>query len=146
MRPLAALLGRVKDEFDASFARRLKESEFHTLSAAHASNVLRHLDDGPHQASRIVELCGVTKQAVSQQITHLERNGYLTVRPHPTDHRARILETTARGRRARVFVEQILAEIEAEWVAALGPSDGPEFRRLLTTLANTFGNGAPSGR
>ncbi|HHV22029.1 MAG TPA: winged helix-turn-helix transcriptional regulator [Propionibacterium sp.] len=138
--PLVSLIARVKDEFEASFARRLKDSEFGTLSLAHASNVLRHLDEGPHQASKIVGVCGVSKQAVSQQITHLQRNGYLTVRPHPTDHRARLLETTDKGVRARAFVEQTFAEIEADWVARLGPEDGPELRRLLTTLAGTFGD------
>lgn len=138
-RPLVSLLGRVKDEFEATFAQRLKDSEFDSLSLAHASNVLRHLHDGPQQASRIVGVCGVSKQAVSQQITHLQRNGYLTVRPHPTDHRARVLETTDKGQRARVLVERIFAEIEADWVASLGPEDGPELRRLLTRLAGTFG-------
>ncbi|MDO5500028.1 MAG: MarR family transcriptional regulator [Propionibacteriaceae bacterium] len=138
-RPLVSLLGCVKDEFEATFARRLKESEFDTLSLAHAANVLRHLNGEPQQASRIVGVCGVSKQAVSQQITQLERNGYLTVRPHPTDHRARVLQVTDKGERAQVFVERIFAEIEADWVASLGPVDGPHLRRLLTTLAGQLG-------
>lgn len=138
-RPLISLLGTVKGKFEAPLAQRLKASEFHTLSLAHAANVLRHLAEGPQQASRIVGACGISKQAVSQQVTQLERNGYLTVRPHPTDHRVRVLEATDKGHRAMVFVEQIFAEAEQEWAASLGPKDGPELRRLLTALAGRFG-------
>ena len=134
-----SLLGTAKVAFEATFAQRLRDSEFHTLSLAHAANVLRHLDEGPQQASRIVGVCGVSKQAVSQQITHLERNGYLTVSPHPTDHRARVLQATDKGHRARALVERIFIEIEAEWVASLGPEDGPALRRLLTALAGLLG-------
>lgn len=132
-RPLVSLLTAARDAFAADFDERLKRSEFSTLSMAHATNVLRHLE-GPQQASRIVRVCGVSKQAVSQQISHLERNGYLTVSPHPTDHRIRVLHPTDKGRRAKAFAEQTLAEIETDWVASLGLEDGPQLRRLLTTL------------
>ncbi len=137
-RPLVSLLGCAKDAFTAEFDRRIKASEFDSLSLAHAANVLRHVGEGPHQASRIVELCGVSKQAVSQQITHLERNGYLRVSPHPTDHRARVLEATAKGRRAKAFVDQTLADIEADWFDSLGVDDGPQLRRILTGLMERF--------
>lgn len=137
-RPLVSLLSCAKDAFTAEFDRRLAESEFHTLSLAHAANVLRHVGDGPHQASRIVALCGVSKQAVSQQITHLERNGYLSVSPHPTDHRVRVLEVTDKGRRAKAFVAETLADIEADWFDQLSDNDGDQFRRILTALASRF--------
>lgn len=133
-RPLVSLLAAARDAFAADFDERMKRSEFFNLSMAHATNVLRHLE-GPQQASRIVSVCGVSKQAVSQQISHLERNGYLTVSPHPTDHRVRVLHPTDRGRRAKAFAEQTLAEIETEWVASLGPADGPQVRRILMALA-----------
>lgn len=137
-RPLVSLLGCAKDAFTAEFDRRLGASEFTSLSLAHAANVLRHVGDGPHQASRIVALCGVSKQAVSQQITHLERNGYLRVTPHPTDHRVRVLETTEKGRRAKAFVDQTMAEMEADWFDSLGVDDDGQLRRILMALSQRF--------
>lgn len=128
------LLGCVRGAFVADFDRRLSESEFSSLHLAHAANVLLHLGETPARAAHIVTVCGVSKQAVSQQISQLERNGYLTVAPHPTDQRARQIKVTPKGRRAQEFVQQTLHEIEEDWVASLGPGDGPRLRPILTAL------------
>lgn len=134
-RPLVTLLGLAREAFCDEFDRRLADSEFRTLSLAHAANVLRHLGEGPRQASQIVSRCEVSKQAVSQQIVHLERNGYVRSLPHPTDHRARMIALTDKGERAQAFVLRTFADIESEWVTALGPHDGPALRRILTAIA-----------
>lgn len=133
--PLVTLLGVAREVFCADFDRRLGGSEFCALSLAHSANVLRHLGDGPRQASQIVSQCEVSKQAVSQQITHLERSGYVTVTPHPTDHRARMIALTEKGAGAQAFVLRTFAEIESEWMEVLGPDDGPALRRILTVIA-----------
>lgn len=135
--PLVALLGRLEAAFVEEFDRRLKETEFCALSLAHSRNVLRHLGPGPRRASQLVSAGDVSKQAISQQITHLERNGYLTVAPDPADSRARILSLTARGKRAQALVRQLFVDIEAEWAQQLGVADFEDVRRLLSALVTT---------
>jgi DNA-binding MarR family transcriptional regulator len=137
-RPLVSLLGLARDAFVADFERRLAESDFPALSLAHSANVLRHLGDGPRQASQIVSHCEVSKQAVSQQILQLAKHGYVTVAPHPTDHRARMVTLTERGERAQSFALRTFDVIESEWCAALGPTDGPALRRILTTIVDQY--------
>ena len=83
--PLVNLLARAQASFVADFETRLRDSEIEGLSLAHSANVLRHLSEGPRRAREIVDRCGVTKQAVSQQIAHLERNGYVAVEPDAQD-------------------------------------------------------------
>ena len=132
--PLVALLHRCERAFVTEFDRRIAATEFRSLSLAHSRNVLRHLGAGPVRASEIVQMCDVSKQALSRQIMHLEQAGYLRVDPDPHDQRARLLVLTDRGGRAQRLVKEIFAEIESDWVATLGDPDGPQLRPLLTRL------------
>lgn len=132
--PLVALLGRSETAFVAEFDRRIAGSEFCSLSLAHSRNVLRHLGDGPRRASQLVEVADISKQALSQQVAHLERGGYLTVAADPTDQRARILTLTPKGERAQVLVRRLFNEIEADWSAELGIADVEALRDVLTRL------------
>ena len=141
--PLVALLGRAHDAFEAEFDRRLLDSEFCALSLARSRNVLRHLDGSPLRASQLVARCGVSKQALSEQIAHLEREGYLTTEPDPDDQRARLLALTDRGERAQRLVLALFGEIERDWAEAVARADGAgataaeveaSLRRLLGAL------------
>ena len=132
--PLVGLLSRAHALFVADFEERLRESSFDQLSLAHSSNVLRHLADGPRRASHLVTQCGVTKQAVSQQIAHLERAGYVAVCPDESDQRARLVALTAKGERAQDLVRRLFREVEDAWVARIGEADAASLRRALETL------------
>lgn len=131
-RPLVALLGRAHAVFEREFDHRVGEAGFPALSLAHSRNVLRHLADGPMRASQLVDRCGVSKQAVSQQLSHLERAGYVSLRPDPTDQRARLVALSEEGRRAQCVVARLFREIEADWAAAYGDLD--DVRRLLAAV------------
>ncbi len=129
-----ALLGRAEAAYVAEFDRRLRETEVCALSLAHSRNVLRHLSHGPRRASQIVSECDVTKQAISQQITHLERNGYVVVEADPGDQRARLLRLTEKGAAAQRLVVQLLAQIDGEWEARVGPEAYAALRASLAGL------------
>lgn len=132
--PLVGLLSRAHALFVADFEERLRESSYDQLSLAHSSNVLRHLADGPRRASHLVTQCGVTKQAVSQQIAHLERNGYVAVCPDETDQRARLVALTVKGECAQELVRRLFTEVEDAWVARIGEGDAAALRRALTSV------------
>ena len=143
--PLVALLGRTEAAFIAEFDCRIRESEFCALSLAHSRNVLRHLADGPLRASHIVERCDVSKQAISQQITHLEGDGYVRVDVAPDDQRARVISLTDKGIRAQQLVARLFTEIEADWAAALGERDSAALRRVLAKALEVVPRGACAG-
>ena len=140
--PLVALLGRAETAFIAEFERRIRDSEFSALSLAHSRNVLRHLAAGPLRAAHIVERCEVSKQAISQQIVHLEANGYVRVAADPGDQRARVISLTERGVRAQRLVGRLFEEIEQDWATALGEQDSETLRRVLTTALDVVPRGA----
>lgn len=131
--PLVAMLGKAHDAFAAEFDELIAHSDVPGVSLAHYRTVLRHLDDEPLRASQIVGRCGVSKQAVSQQLTQLDAGGYIVLRPDPSDGRARLVELTDSGRRAREVVRECCVQIEQRWAAMLG-ADDEALRRALTTI------------
>jgi DNA-binding MarR family transcriptional regulator len=135
--PLVALLGRLEAAFVAEFDARLRDSDFDGLSLAHSRNVLRHLGAGPRRASQIVAVSDVSKQAISQQIAHLERRGYLRTEPDPNDSRARTLQLTDKGRDAQAYVKDSFVRIEQDW-ARLLPAD-TDLAALRAALAALVG-------
>lgn len=137
--PLAALLARLEAAFIAEFEARLRDSPFCALSLAHSRNVLRHLGAGPRRASQIVALADVSKQALSQQIAHLERNGYLRSEPDPADSRARMLVLTDRGQAAQAHAKATFAQIEADWAERVPDGGMVHLRELLLTLIFALG-------
>lgn len=132
--PVAALLGAAKEAFAAEFDARIQASDMSALSLAHAHNVLRHLGNGPLRASAIVGRCAVTKQAVSQQIAHLQRNGFVRTLPDPDDQRARLIELTECGVAAQALVKQLFADIERDWSERIGKDRMAILREALATL------------
>ncbi|MGN6162620.1 MAG: MarR family winged helix-turn-helix transcriptional regulator [Marmoricola sp.] len=133
-RPLPVLLSRAESAFVAAFEKRLADSEFGDVSLAHSANVLRFLMEGPRRASQLVGVCGVSKQAVSQQISQLERRGYIAAVPDPADQRARILQLTDRGVAAERRIRQIFGEVEEAWANGLGARDSAALRRILEKI------------
>lgn len=132
--PLPALLAETVTRFAAEFDRRLADSEFPALSMAHSRNVLCHLGAGPRRASSLVDDSRVSKQALSQQIAHLESNGFLRVEPDPCDARARLLTLTDKGVRAQRLVGSYFVAIEDDWADRVGNAELEALRRVLTTL------------
>lgn len=139
--PLVSMLSRLEAAYLAEFDRRLRNSEFCSLSLAHSRNVLRHLGDGPQRASSLVELAGVTKQAISQQIVQLERVDLLRTEPDPGDQRARLVVLTERGHRALELVGQTFLDIEEDWGRQLGTGELAALREGLGALLERTGAG-----
>ena len=133
-RPLSAVLRHAETLFVAEFEERIAASDFADISLAHAANVLRFLHGGPQRASQFVGSCGVSKQAVSQQIAQLEKNGYIISMPDPQDQRARILALTERGQAALVEIQRVFKAIEKTWTKYLGAEDATSLRRILEKL------------
>lgn len=134
--PLPALLTMAASRFGAEFDRRLHELGCETLSVSAARTVLRHLGAQPRRASTMVDDCGVSKQALSQQIAQLESSGLIKVESDPSDARARLLSLTPAGLEAQRSVLRLFDQIEGEWIAALGNTDIEGARRVLTALAS----------
>ncbi len=78
----------------------------------------------------------MTKQAANRRIRHLERRGYVTLGPDPTDQRARIVRLTDRGWQLIATIRAIVEEVEVEWSRRLGRRRFDALRVMLRELAD----------
>jgi DNA-binding MarR family transcriptional regulator len=103
--------------------------------------------EDPATVVSLAGLLGVTKQAASKLVTSLEDAGYVRRVAHGSDGRAKAVTLTARGGALLATVEEIYAEIEAEWAAVLGGDRVDGIRRdLLRVLRATHGGALPAVR
>jgi DNA-binding MarR family transcriptional regulator len=92
------------------------------------------LTGGGMHASDLADRLGVSRQAVAQAITALERHGYVTRASNPDDARTRIIELTSRGRQALRVMRTNAVDSEKRWEQILGERRLSELRETLQML------------
>jgi len=94
--------------------------------------VLLAARDQPVTVTEVAALMGTTKQAASKLAGSIVDAGYLEPAPASADSRERPLRLSSRGTRLLADVEQVYAELEAEWADVIGASGLSRLRRDLT--------------
>ena len=77
----------------------------------------------------------ITKQAAAQLTHRLVAAGYVTRRPHPSDHRARLLALTQRGDACTVAARHAAERAVDRWRSEIPAQDAGHFEAALRTLA-----------
>jgi DNA-binding MarR family transcriptional regulator len=97
-----------------------------------------NLDPEGTRLSTLAQRAGMTRQAMTELVNALRRNGYLELRPDPSDGRARLVHLTSRGKDAvRVAISEIAA-IEARWQeTAIRAGLTVDLREFLEQLENS---------
>ena len=113
--------------------RRFAERGHQAVRVPHG-NVFGFLDDAGTQVSELARRAQITKQSMAELVAHLERHGYVERVPDPADRRAKLVRATARGRQLYATAREVIAEIEADWTARLGPTKMRSLRELLQEL------------
>jgi DNA-binding MarR family transcriptional regulator len=78
------------------------------------------------EGTRITELAErawLTKATVVHAVDELERLGYVTRRPDPSDGRAKLVTSTARAHAAERVAREAIADIRAAWAELLGAEE-----------------------
>jgi len=81
---------------------------------------LAHMTTDGRRITEFAELMQVTKSAVSQLVTQLERQGLVERVPDPRDGRAALIRATAAADRGFRLARTRLAQMEREWREQLG--------------------------
>lgn len=137
--PLSTLLGRVQSIYAAEFDRRLAEADMPDMSLSLGSNVMRHLTTGGGvRLGALAESAGVTKQAISQQVAHLESRGYVVVEIDPDDSRAKRVRLTEKGAWSQQVARPLFAELERDWQQRFGGEELRDLRRVLEQILAAF--------
>jgi len=144
-RPMPALLTGVKNASIRKLFARMEEAGFGDVREGHGC-VFGFIDmENGSRLTDLAEASGLTKQAVGEAVTELERLGYVTREPDPLDGRAKIIKLTDRGMDAVIKGRRIFAEIEAEWAKQIGAELMASFREAATRIASLEGAPTESG-
>ena len=103
------------------------------LRPVHALLLVPLLGGGRHASSLAADL-GITRQAVAQVVTTLERDGYVQRITDPGDARAKLVCLTPHGRAALRAMRASALATEEAWRRQLGDSRLAEFRATLLDL------------
>jgi DNA-binding MarR family transcriptional regulator len=114
------------------------------LGARHF-RLLSALPEQGTRVARLVEVAGLTKQAMAQTLRPLEAGGFVEVVPDPGDRRARIVRRTAAGDRAERALRVALAEREAELAVRVGADRWAVTVEVLRELWSDTVTSRPAG-
>lgn len=103
------------------------------LRPLHASLLIPLIGGGRH-ATDLAAVTGVTRQAVAQVVTVLERDGYVMRVADPGDARAKLICLTSRGRAALRVMRASALAVEDTWRQLLGADRLADFRDTLAIL------------
>lgn len=121
------------------------ENRLDRLLPLHAS-VLVPLLGGGRRAFDLADTLGVTRQAIAQVTSTLERNGYVERIPDRGDARAKLICLTARGRAALRVMRASALAAEDQWRDVLGAEQLIALREMLTTLLDATNQAAAAAR
>lgn len=116
---LASLFSLGFSALNEELHERLNELGFGDFRPMHGFLFQGLIPDGA-TAKTLVELLGISKQAVSQMLDYLEERGYVIRKPHPSDGRGKLVVLTERGQALMKAKESIYSTIESRWGAIIG--------------------------
>jgi DNA-binding MarR family transcriptional regulator len=128
--PLARLLAMAYRDLVESLHDRLRGRGWDEVRPAYGF-VLLATREAPITITELAALMGMTKQAASKLAAAMINTGYLIQCAGSDDGRQRPLRLSPRGSQLLTDVEDIYAELEAEWAKIIG---APSLKRLKRSL------------
>lgn len=96
--------------------------------------VFQRLAPGGSRLTDLAEQAQMSKQSAGVMVDQLERLGYVSRVPDPTDGRARLIVIEGRGVQAAEVAQATLDEILSEWKAYLGTRNFTLLQQILDQL------------
>ena len=104
-----------------------------------SASLLWLMDEGGTRSTVLAQRAGVTKQAMSQLVRLMERQGYLEQVPDPTDTRAKVVRMTERGEAVKTACVEVRVELNRKVAKALGKNEAAQLEASLNAAAALFG-------
>jgi DNA-binding MarR family transcriptional regulator len=121
----------------AAVVARLARRGYADFPFASAS-LLWLLDEGGTRSTTLAQRAGVTKQAMSQQVKQMEREGYLEQVPDTRDTRAKVIRMTPRGESVKVACAEVREELNQAIAHRVGQEKASEMEAHLDAATQVF--------
>jgi DNA-binding MarR family transcriptional regulator len=130
---LLALLFTAADALVNDLTARMEEAGYGDVRGAHGC-VFGNIEPAGMRLTELAERAGMTKQAVGEAVSDLERLGYAERVADPSDGRAKIIRLTDHGGAAQRAGFAIIGQLESEWAERFGEERVEQMRSLLIDL------------
>jgi DNA-binding MarR family transcriptional regulator len=104
-----------------------------------SASLLWLMDEGGTRSTVLAQRAGVTKQAMSQLVRLMERQGYLEQVPDPTDTRAKVVRMTERGEAVKIACVEVREELNRKVARSLGMNKAALLEANLDAAAGLLG-------
>jgi DNA-binding MarR family transcriptional regulator len=115
---------------DEALQRGLRAHGWSDVSRSQ-SLILVNIASGVHRASQLAVNLGVSRQAISQMLSEMQKGGLVELAPDPTDGRAQRVSFSRGSAKLRDDALDILQSIEAELAKRVG-------KRRMTALRDVL--------
>ncbi len=104
-----------------------------------SASLLWLMDEGGTRSTVLAQRAGVTKQAMSQLVRLMERQGYLEQVPDLIDTRAKVVRMTGRGEAVKAACVEVRKELNQQVTRTLGADQAALLEANLDVAAGLFG-------
>jgi DNA-binding MarR family transcriptional regulator len=137
---LTFLLGMAFQLVLQDFVSRLDAAGYADLRPIHGL-AFQAIGGAGTTGTELADRLGVTKQAASQIVDQLERQGYVRRQPHPGGGRRQLIMLTRSGHAHLATAGRVLQEMEAELAGRVNPAGLLPLRRELVRLIRSIADG-----
>jgi DNA-binding MarR family transcriptional regulator len=103
-----------------------------------SASLLWLLDEGGTRSTLLAQRAGVTKQAMSQLVRLMERQGYLEQVADPSDTRAKVVRMTPRGEAVKTACVEVREELNQSIARMVGGEEAREMESYLDAMTRMF--------
>jgi DNA-binding MarR family transcriptional regulator len=114
------LLARASQRFNELLLERFATAGYPEVRASFGSVLVPLFASGELRLGHIAAAARLSKQAMTTLVRQCEDAGLVERQRDPDDGRAQLVRLTRRGRKFQAVAEQVLAELDARVVEALG--------------------------
>jgi len=111
-----------------------------------SASLLWLLDEGGTRSTLLAQRAGVTKQAMSQLVRLMERQGYLEQIPDPDDTRAKVVKMTPRGEAVKTACVEVREELNQQIAHVIGEDEARRMEASLQKMTRMFADVAPESQ
>ena len=138
---VAAVLLAAARAHTAAVAARLAVRGYTDFPFASAS-LLWLLDEGGTRSTLLAQRAGVTKQAMSQLVRLMERQGYLEQVADPNDTRAKVVRMTRRGEAVKNACVEVREELNQKVARTIGKGKARDLQSHLDAMTRIYSDAA----
>jgi DNA-binding MarR family transcriptional regulator len=128
---LGFLLAKASQRFNERLVERFASQEFGDVRASYGSVLVPLFARDGLRLGELATAARLSKQAMTGLVKRCEIDGLVERERDSEDGRAFIVRLTARGRAFRAVAQEVLGELEAELVQALGTRNHQALIRAL---------------